>query len=197
MSLTVNPITPASFTAWQITQANALDVEEALATVAQLGWKGTTTDYIQPNSGGTLVWTVGLSRSGYATLTGYNGNWIVSDGTNVTILTNPVFISTYTVNVALAWAPTTIAPTATLNPDSTVTLSFPQPTSPNGPWTYSASGGGTVGEFSTDVNGNVTAQTSVLSAGDYTWTVTVATQYEGVTATSAATQTITVPVPGS
>lgn len=95
MSITVTPITTPTITAWQITPATAADVQVALATVAMIGWKGTITSFIQPNSS-TLVWTVTLARSGYASLVGGENDWIVSDGTNVSMLDNDVFVATYT-----------------------------------------------------------------------------------------------------
>lgn len=95
MSQTVVPINPVPITAWQISTATAGDVVEALNSAAQLGWQANVTCLVQPNSNGTLVWTVALSCDGKR-LTAYDGNWIVSDGTHVDVLTNEEFAATYT-----------------------------------------------------------------------------------------------------
>lgn len=95
MSITVTPITTPTITAWQITTETAADVQVALATVAMIGWKGTVTSFVQPNSS-TLVWTVTLSRSGYASLVGGENDWIVSDGKTVSMLSDEEFAATYT-----------------------------------------------------------------------------------------------------
>ncbi|ORW24007.1 hypothetical protein AWC19_00170 [Mycobacterium palustre] len=125
------------------------------------------------------------------------GGWLAVDGTNVVGMSNVDYAAQFTQNVPLEWAATTTAPVATLNEDGTVTLTFPQPTSANRPFTYTATGPGTVGPFTTDPSGSVSATITGLT-GDTLgpWTVECATQYEGVTATSVASNTIAVPQPG-
>ena len=121
------------------------------------------------------------------------GGWVAIDDHGIRGMSNDDYAAQFTQNVPVEWAATTTAPVATLNDDSSVTLSFPQPTSANRPFTYTAAGDGTIGQFSTDGNGQVSAKITGLAAGDHSWTVTVNTQYPGVTATSVASNTITIP----
>lgn len=196
-------ITPPSITGWYISQETALDVEEGLAYLATLGWAGDTSDRMQPNST-SLMWTVTLSKPGYTNLIGSEGQWIVCDGINVSIVSAAQLVALYTANVALTWVPTTTAPVASARSGQQATLSFPQPSSPNGPWTYAVTQTDTtsgpttqaatlVGNPSVDVNGNVTLMVEDLVAGHvYTFVVTItATNYAGVSATSVATVAVT------
>lgn len=198
MALSVTVIDPPGITAWQLSTSTATDVMTALATWAELGYQGAASASTQV-AGGDVTWVISLSRPGYADLIGYNGNWIVFDGTNFTILSDDAFLATYTMNTALVWAPTTTEPTATALPGLQATLVFDQPTSVNGPWTY------TVAQDTGDTGGaavlvgdpHVTAGQVTLTVGNltdgaqYTFTVTVTTRYEGVTATSVASNQIT------
>lgn len=96
MSQTVEPIEPANITAWQISVHHPRDCVEAINTIIALGYKATTTTYIQPNSDPPkTVWQLTLSRTGYADLNAKNTDWIIYDGTNVTVLTNDQFTATY------------------------------------------------------------------------------------------------------
>lgn len=194
MSLTVIPINATDIKAWQITPDTALDVEEALTTVAPLGWRGDVGDYQQPNSN-TLVWTVTLSRSGFANLVGYENDWIVFDGLNVTVCNTNMFVSKYTTNVDLIWSAVV---TATPLSGGQVSLEFAPPTSPNGPFTYTVSATDVTATTTADLdgtvsigNGQVTFAADGLIAGDnYTFTVTCSTQYSQ-SASSAASNQIT------
>jgi hypothetical protein len=105
------------------------------------------------------------------------------------------FVDTFTANTPLAWAATTTAPVATAEAGLTATLTFPQPTSADGPFTYALNGPGT-GTFSQpDTNGQITCTITGLTAGQASWTVGVSTPYSGVGATSVASNTITVAAP--
>jgi hypothetical protein len=97
MGTIVIPINPPTITGWQISVGTPSDVVDAMNTVLPLGYKAAISTYIQPNSDPpTLIWTLTLSRAGYADVTAHNTNWIVCDGTNVTILTDTEFNATYT-----------------------------------------------------------------------------------------------------
>lgn len=96
MSHIVEPVTPALITAWQISVTHPRDCVEAINTVIALGYKATTTTYIQPNSDpAKTVWQLTLSRTGYADVIAKNTDWIIYDGTNVTVLTHNQFTATY------------------------------------------------------------------------------------------------------
>jgi hypothetical protein len=111
------------------------------------------------------------------------------------------FVNTYTVNTDMVWAATTTPPIATALDGLQATVAFPQPVSPNGPFTYTLAGPGIPGEFSDPAtDGTVTVTAAGLSEGaECLWSVAVATQYAGVGATSQPSNTVTaattVPVP--
>jgi hypothetical protein len=134
--------------------------------------------------------------------------WTVASTTQVIVygigtgqVGNPVdFVNTFTANTPIVAA--TTPPVATAEAGLTATLRFSQPTSADGPFTYSLNGPGTAGAFTTDDNGNVTATVTGLTDGaEVSWTVTVNTPYAGVTATSVASNTVaafsTAPTPPS
>jgi hypothetical protein len=85
-----------------------------------------------------------------------------------------------TVDVPIVWDATTNPPVAAAGPNGTATLTFPPPSSPNGPFTYglAANGGGTFGAQEVDVAGNLVFPITGLTAGqEYSWTPNVTTQY--------------------
>lgn len=198
MALIVTVIDPSEITAWQLSTETADDVMTALAMWAEMGYHGSASASTQV-AGGDVTWVITLSRPGYADLVGYNGDWIVSDGANFTILSSAVFTATYTANTALIWAASEVGPTATALAGLQATLVFEQPTSANGPWTYTvAQDTGDTGGAATLVGDpDVTAGQVTLTVGDltdgaqYTFTVTVTTQYDGVTGTSVASNQVT------
>jgi hypothetical protein len=97
MGTVVVPINPPTITAWQISVGTPADVVLAMNAVLPLGFKATITTYIQPNSAPpVLIWQLALSKPGFADLMAHNTDWIVSDGTNVTVLTNDQYNATYT-----------------------------------------------------------------------------------------------------
>lgn len=198
MALTVTVIDPPVLTAWQLSTGSAADVMAALATWAGMGYHGSAAASPQV-AGGDVTWVTTLSRPGFADLVGYDTNWVVSDGTNFTILSNDAFVSTYTAHTALVWAAESDAPQATALPGLQATLVFDQPTSANAPWTYTVEQ--TTGETSSAAvlvgDPAVTADQVTLTVGDlvdsdqYTFTVTVTTQYDGITGTSVASNQVT------
>ena len=165
-------------------------------------------------------WRIKLSRANDADQFAYQDDWILAtdavysdiDGWEVQSVsrahvygvsaglpgTAVDFVNMFTANVPLAWSP---APSLTAGPGLIATLSFLQPTSPNGPFTYvvnladateNVTTGITTLTPSVDANGNVTMTIPGLIEGhDYSATVTVDTQYPGVTETSEASNTIT------
>jgi hypothetical protein len=194
VSLTVTPITPQPITAWLISTATAGDVVVALNTVAPIGWHGTVTTAVQPNTDPPyVVWNILLTRTGYPDLKGTNGSWIVFDGNHVDILTNADFIANYTADIPLVWDATTHAPDAAPQSGGTVHINCPAPTSANGPWTYSirlVDSGGDATEHTerpTLTNGQLSWTIDGLSARDqYTGTITCDTQHPGIEADSVS-----------
>ena len=188
-AITVTPISQ-SVKAWQITPLNAGALVDALNSIAASGYTGSAS--CAPGTS-TTNWALTVSKPVSINQAGTIGSWIVFDGQYATVFqTNQEFISAYTANVPMTWGATTVAPVATPESGLKAVLSFPQPTSANAPWTYSVTGAGTAGPFTTDGNGNVTVTISGLTAGtQYSWTVAVSTQYVGVNATSLASNTVT------
>lgn len=199
MSLTVNPVNPQPITAWLISTATAPDVVTALNTIAPIGWHGTVTTSVQPNTDPPyVVWNIALTRAGYPNLSGTNGSWIVSDGTHVDILNNAEFITSYTADTALMWAATTAPPIVTAASGLDATITCPAPTSANGPWTYAArlvDTGGNATEITEQPalsNGQLTWAISGLTNGEtYTATITCTTRYSGVEAESLPSEPFT------
>jgi hypothetical protein len=171
--------------------ANAAEIVELLTEL--LAESGVVSDSAPVMQSGQPVYQIAISQPGYIDQIANLNDWIVLGGDVAAVVwPNVKFLATFTANIALVWAPTTVAPVAVAGPGLTATLTFPQPASPNGPWSYSATGPGTVGEFTTDSTGNISAPVTGLTAdAECSWTVTVDTQYDGVTATSAASNTIT------
>ncbi|ORV87023.1 hypothetical protein AWC11_16505 [Mycobacterium interjectum] len=109
------------------------------------------------------------------------------------------FVNTFTANTPIVWAATTTAPTATAETGLSMQLAFPQPTSADGPFTYSytltdqtaSTTAEPVGFTPTLVDGNAAAAIPDLTEGhEYSATVTVTDHY-GQTATSLASNTVT------
>lgn len=197
-AIALAPIASPSITGWQITQDTALDVEAALAEIAPLGWHGDVNDYQQPNSD-NLVWTVTLTRSGFPTLVAVEDDWILFDGTNVSICT-PTQILAYTAEIPVVWASTTTAPNATAQSGLQALITSPLPTSPNGPWTWSCQlTNVTTGAITTETvsspvitNGQLMfTATGLIDTDEYTAAITCTTQYDGVLATSLPTALFT------
>lgn len=181
---------------WQITTAGAQDLVTALSVISTAGYTGTAT--CAPGG----VWTMTVAKPNLPTQPGGQNDWIVFDGTTATVMPNSSVVAQYTANIPVVWAATTTAPTVTRQGTSgtSVALTFPPPTSANSPWTYTVTQ--TTGGVSTPAtllsapvtaNGTVTATVTGLTAGSWTFTVTVATQYSGVTATSAVTSPVSLP----
>lgn len=191
--INVSPIEPVAIMAWQISETTAPDVMEALAVAASVGYTGKVTSHIEPNSS-VLVWQITLSRTGYADAMGGTGDWMVYDGTAFAIYSNPDFVDRFTTDIPLMWD----ASLSAASQPGGASLSFPAPTSPNGPFTYTVlatdSQGSTVNAIlggPSEGNGRVALTVGGLTAGFiYTFTVTVHTRY-GFEATSAPSNAVT------
>lgn len=179
--LTVAPVNTPVTKAVLISSGTALDVEEMLAIVAPLGWVGDVGDRVQPNSDGAVIWSVTLQRSGYQSLVGYDGDWIVTDGINVTIVHGAAMTAAWT----LLWEAVSTAPVAAAQPGGNATITLPQPTS-------SMDGSGyvyavTQTDITTGVTGPATLVGSPVVAQDGTVTLTVSGMPQG----DAVTFTVT------
>jgi hypothetical protein len=139
----------------------------------------------------------------------YQGDWIVMDsedrlsvwhGTSPWPSNNPQIAAKFTTNVPVVWAATTVAPIAVALPGMMATIKFPCPCSANSPFTYTVSGSDMTASSTADVevsgdpvvaDGYVTLTvTGLIEEHEYSFAVTVHTDYEGVTATSALTAPI-------
>jgi hypothetical protein len=171
------------------------------------------TDLVQYNGG----WRIKILRGDDAELISYTGDWIVVTdalyddtngwrlqktsrvhiyGTSAGMAGTAVdFVNTFSANTPLIWDALATAPVATPLDNLSAQITFKQPLSANGPWTYQiASGPGTAGTFSEpDEQGNVTVViTGLTDQEQCAWTVQVtASQYTGITGTSVASNTIT------
>jgi hypothetical protein len=212
--LQVTRITPQSYAAVQVSLSVAADIAALFAGLLPFGWNSNSqTGAFPGNPGGwrlTIQSPAGVSQIAYqgdwllvtdVTLDATTGAFAVAPTSQVFVYSNISvgqagtavdFINTYTANTGIAWPATTTAPVATAEEGLTATLAFQQPTSADGPFTYTLTGPGTAGAFTTDANGNVTVTVTGLTEGaTASWTVTVNTPYTGVTATSAASNSVT------
>jgi hypothetical protein len=198
--IVLTPISPPTIVAWQITPASAADLVIALNTVVPSGgYTGVVTCWEpEPN---LVDWALTLTKPGYPQLDAAVYDWVVFDGTTARVLTTAQVVAAYTADVPLQWAPTATAPVATALGASQASIVFPQPTSANGPFTYSVeqtnttadtTGPATILSDSVDDNGNTTIIVADLTDGDdYTFTVTVDTPYTDATATSLPSNPVT------
>jgi hypothetical protein len=131
-----------------------------------------------------------MEKPNVGTVTVKDTDWFVCDGRDAWNIPQATVNSDFTVEPILTWTAMLKPPSASLNADGTVTLAFAQPLSPTGAFSYTATGPGTIGQFSTAANGLVTATVSGLSgqtAGP--WTVSVTAAY-GLTGTSLPSNTV-------
>jgi len=192
--MTINPtlITPPAaptFSAWQVDFDHPADAMTAMIVGAQLGYQ---TNALCQGTIEAPIWQISFVQPRLETQVAYEHDWIVSDGETITCYTPSEFAATFTADVPLAWSATPVA-----NPiaGSEATLTFPQPSSPNAPWTYTVSdpsGAVTVSGSPVVSGGDVTLTVTGLTPGaDVSFTVT-ATDHYGHTATSEVSNTVTV-----
>lgn len=194
MGFLVEPVDDPETWAGRISPIDSSDTVEGLGKAAILGYTGTTTTAVQPNTDPpVVVWTLKLSKPGARDQVAYAGDWFVCDGHQVQVLKTPDLVAKFTADVDLVWDDA--APVAVALPADQVVVTFPQPTSPCGPFTYTATtqDGEPLNVVSQTVeNGVVTLKGDGLITGhDYTFTVAVTTQYGETPVTSAASDAIT------
>lgn len=189
---TANLLTEPAYSAMLISGTEqSVAIASVLGTAVTYGYSATIQVYGDPQTQ-SAVWRFTITDSAGNNQYAYQGDWMVLDGSILTFYTAAEFAAKFTTNTPVIWTATTVAPTAVAVTGLEATLSFQQPTSADSPFTYSATGDGSVGDFITDSNGNVTTTISGLTEGSqYSWTVTVTTQYDGVTATSMESNLIT------
>lgn len=120
--LAVSQLNPPTILAALISSGTSYDVQAMLTEIAATGWKGDIGDQVQPNTN-TVVWSVQLSHSGYASLIGYDGDWLVYDGKNVSVLHDSDFKAAY----GLRWAAMSEAPVAQAESGLEASITLPQP----------------------------------------------------------------------
>lgn len=189
------------------TTQQAVEIAEAIETAAVAGKITSGRTYMgqYPDDAG-LGWIVQITVAGKL-YTAYQYDWLVVDDEGALSTwhggsqwpgNNPEFADQFPIP-AVEWAATSAAPDAAAEPGLTASLTVPQPTSCNAPFTYTVSQ--TVGGVTSDAtlvgdpvlaDGNATLTVGDLTVGaEYTFVVTVRTPYAGVTATSVATAPIT------
>src|ERR1700744_4855631 len=202
----VSRIVEPEFNAYCVNTAQAVDIYTLLAEGAAAGQ---FTYEVTSYNDGSVVGSRIIFRytDGTPDKIAFPDYWIIASGDfEVAVYDPPTAQAIYTgADVDLAWAATG---TAQMNEDGTVTVTIPQPTSLNGPWTYAAkldgadaaTGEPEVSTVKSD-NGLVLGAavnltlTNTPAPGDHSVTVTC-TSANNKTATSA-TATFTVPTPGS
>lgn len=198
MSATVTMLSPPSITAYQVSPTTSADVVVALEVATALGYAG---NIVCETQGGEPVWVATLSLSGYPDQVANEGDWIVIAGTQATVYPPELFAATFTGDFPLVWAATDseTAPLITALGGGKISIVFPQPTSANSPFTYTAdvtdansTAAATLQSEPAVADGMVTLIATGLTTSDLvTATVTVNTQYD-VTATSAVSNSVAV-----
>ena len=185
--------------------ANAAEVVGLLIT--EYAQRGITSTAEPIMMNGVPAWQITVRQPGYIDQIANIEDWIVlgsqgPGGDVMKVYPNLAFLATFTADVPLAWGATSTAPTATAEAGGKASIVVTQPTSPNGPWTYTVeqttAGTSTAAALSgdpvIDAEGNVTLTVTGLTAGsEYTFTATVAaTLHSDVTPlTSLASNAVT------
>jgi len=216
--LTVSRIAPQTLAAFQISTANAgvaFALQNALMAIgSQASMKVTTglnvanllqVAITQPSLPDQFAWPGDWILVTDATYNAANNAWTVASTTQVIVYgigvgqigTRQDFVNTFTADTPLVWD--AAAPTVTSESAGVLNVSFPAPTSADGPWTWTytltnvtSQNTSTPTTFTpTESNGVLSTVISGLTTGDaYTVTVTVADNYQQ-TATSAPSTSVT------
>lgn len=103
-AINVTPVTAPTWQAWQIVRPGGTptegivgevgDAEAAFEVIAPLGWTGDLSEFQQPGTTG-IVMTATLTGNNHPNLIGYESDWIVFDGTNVSIVASADMWTTY------------------------------------------------------------------------------------------------------
>jgi hypothetical protein len=202
----VEPIVPVSYQAMRVTDDYLTNIFTLISAAHDAGkWRGQG----NPVEGGWLV-TINFP-DGRPAAFGHPGYWIVADhDLNVDVWDPVAAAAKYHGDVEFDWTGT---PTVQLNDDGTATITFRQPDSLNGFWTYvveqesvvdhgitaAAAVGEPVVTALSDSNNLVLGASVAITfrlSGDagagYTFSVT-ATDFYGKTAGSAPSETVTLP----
>lgn len=193
---------------WHIVPDNAQGLVDAFNAAARLGCECICRAYPlapDPASPGLYVvnWSLSLTPRGEVTKTGGVGDWIVYETGTARLYHWPDMPSTFTTSqVPLEWAALSTPPHLDARPGLVARLTFPQPTSPNGPFNYTFLGGAAGGNLgpitsTSDTpevhdNGDLFVEFAGLTADtQYQAAVTVTTPYPDISATSPPSNTMT------
>jgi hypothetical protein len=191
--------------AWQISTADANDLLTAATIIGPGpdGYPGQVTWTPDPDNPANLIWQIVLTRPGYEVQDGGDDDWIVWDTQFAVILsTAELAAEGWSGDMPLVWDAGTVAPVATALPGAQASLVFEQPTSANGPFTYTvtqtdttAASGPTAADIvsgpTVDDEGNVTLIVGGLVVDDvFVFVVDVTTPYEDASGVSATTTPI-------
>lgn len=91
----VEPVTSTSYTAYQVTPENAVQVTTVLLPeLASLGYKVVVTTFLVTT--GVLSWTLTIQRAGSQDKTANSGDWVViSSVGNASVVAQSDYASTY------------------------------------------------------------------------------------------------------
>jgi len=216
--LTVSRIAPQTLGAFQVSTANAgvaFALQNALMAIgSQASMKVTTglgvanllqVGITQPSLPDQFAWPGDWVLVTDATYNAASNVWTVSSTTQVIVYgigvgqigTRQDFVNTFTADTPLVWDAAT--PTVTSESAGVLNVSFPAPTSADGPWTWKYTLTNVTSQNTsapttftpTESNGVLSTVISGVTTGDaYTVTVTVADNYQQ-TATSAPSTSVT------
>lgn len=217
--ISVTRIAPQSVTAVQVSLHNSAYISGLFAALLPNGYNTNS----QTNSAFPGGWRLTIQQDGQPDMWAYPDDWIVVTdaafassawtvsklstvsvyGVSTGLAGNAAdFVATFTANTPLDWVAETTAPTVTAEAGAKATLTFPQPDSPCGPFTYAVTvtdetatttEPATVSSTTLSEEGVIMMELANLPVGHtVAFSVAVSTQYAGTSATSAATTPITI-----
>lgn len=165
-----------------------------------------TIEILKPRDAQTYCRISPWNMDGVTKTTANPGDWITVDGSKISGMTQDSYADEFTKEVPLEWLSMTIAPIFTAQEGLSAIATFPQPTSANRPFSYilnvtrHESGRPSLPKafpLEPEIAGRVMTNVvlrlpkgSLTDGSEYSATVTVNTQYKGVTATSVASNKI-------
>lgn len=136
-AISVDRIVPLTFTAMRVTPQYVPDLFALIQAAKEARrWKGEPTPVDLAD--GSVGWQI-LFRyeDGRPDITAHPGYWVIADSDlNIEVYDPPTGVTKFHQNVTFEWDGLTNPPHVSLNEDGTVKLSFRQPKSINGPWSY-------------------------------------------------------------
>lgn len=193
---TVSRISPQEFKAYKVVDERAADIYTLLRrgyVAGKFEYEVTPHPLPDGTSGSRVIFRY---LDDTPDKVAYPNYWIIEcDDLEISVYDGPTGTALFHENVDMEWAAANTAPSAQVQ-DERVLITFRQPTSINGPWTYSLTQNSTPVEFSqsmqrVDFDGLILGVDITLSIpkpdpGEYTYVVTADTQFS-TSATSLPT----------